>query len=186
MAEKYPKDRFDAIPDDLQRVGAHRSPRPKGRGWIAVGWAVLATVVLVAVGVFGLSLVNGSISFHGALSSSSALKSQTSTPTPTPTPTIVPTVDPSLSVTVLNGTTRGGLAKTAGDKLTAAGWKVRALGNADTSNVAQTVVYYSDPKNKAAALGVAQSLPGATIQETQTYAASGADITVVVGANFTG
>ena len=190
MAEKYPKDRFDAIPDDLQRVGAHRAPRPKGSGWIAFGWAVLATVVLVALGVFGLSLVNGSISFHGALSSTSAKKSQSQsqsqTPTSTPTPTIVPTVDPSLTVNVLNGTTRGGLAKTVGDKLTAAGWKIGALANADTSDFAQTMVYYSDPKNQAAALGVAQSLPGSSIQETQDYAASGADITVVVGANYTG
>ena len=184
MAHKYPKDRFDAIPDDLERVGAHRAPRARGRGWIAFGWAALATVVLVGLGIFGLSLVNGSISFHGSTQSSSAVASPTTTPTPTPT--IVPTVDPSLSVNVLNGTTRAGLARTVSDKLTAAGWKIGALANADTTNVAQTVVYYSDPKNQAAALGVAQSLPGATVQETQTYAGSGADLTVVVGANFTG
>ncbi|MGH1549227.1 hypothetical protein ACRAWB_08665 [Leifsonia poae] len=69
MTEKFPRDRFDEIPEDLTRVGAHRAPRPKGRGWIAVGWAVLATLVLVGAGIFGLSLVNGSISFHGATSS---------------------------------------------------------------------------------------------------------------------
>ena len=66
MAEKYPRDRFDDIPDGIQRVGAHRAPRPKGSGWIAVGWAALAVVVLVAAGIFGLSLVSGSISFHGS------------------------------------------------------------------------------------------------------------------------
>ena len=185
MAHKYPKDRFDAIPDDLQRVGAHRAPRPRGRGWIAFGWAALATVVLVALGIFGLSLVNGNISFHAATGSPSAVPTS-HTPTPTPTPTIVPTVDPSLTVNVLNGTTRAGLARTVSDKLTAAGWKIGALANADTTDVAKTVVYYSDPKNQAAALGVAQSLPGATVQETQDYAASGADLTVVVGADFTG
>lgn len=186
MADKYPKDRFDTIPDDLQRVGAHRAPGPRGRGWIAFGWALLATVLLVGLGIFGLSLVNGSNSFHGPTASRSASTAAPSTPTPTPTPTITPTVDPSLSVNVLNGTTRGGLAKTVGDTLTAAGWKVSALANADKTDVAQSVVYYSDPKNQAAALGVAQSVPGATIQETQDYAASGADITVVVGANFPG
>ncbi|MFF1875752.1 hypothetical protein, partial [Kitasatospora herbaricolor] len=64
MAEKYPKDRFDTIPEDLHRVGAHRAPRARGRGWIGVGWAALATVVLVGLGVFGLSLVDSGNSFN--------------------------------------------------------------------------------------------------------------------------
>jgi len=182
MAEKYPRDRFDDIPDDLQRVGAHRAPRPKGRGWIAVGWAALAVVVLVGAGIFGLSLVSGSISFHGTPNSSSG----TPTPTPTPTPTIVPTVDPSLTVNVLNGTTTSGLGGKVGDTLTQACWKVGAVANADRQDLTQTIVYYSDPKNEAAALGVAQSLPGATVSLTQDFAGSGADLTVVVGSNYTG
>ena len=182
MAEKYPKDRFDAIPDDLNRVGAHRAPRPKGRGWIGFGWAALATVVLIGAGVFGLSLVNGSISFHGSPGTNSA----STKPTATPTPTIVPTIDPALTVNVLNGTPTEGLAQAAGTKLTAAGIKVGALANADKTDLTQTVVYYSDAKNAGAALGVAQVLPGATTAETQDYAATGADITVVLGSNFTG
>jgi hypothetical protein len=178
MAEKYPKDRFDTIPDDLRRIGAHRTPRPRGRGWIGFGWAALATVVLIGLGVFGLSLVNGSISFKGASPSISA------TPTPTPTPTIVPTVDPNLSVFVLNGTTTSGLANSVGDKLVAAGWKVDSRANASETDLTKTIVYYSDAKNQAAALGVAQSLPGATVAETQDYVATGADLTVVIGSDF--
>ncbi|MFF2053270.1 LytR C-terminal domain-containing protein [Leifsonia sp. NPDC058194] len=182
MAEKFPRDRFDEIPGDIQRVGAHRAPRPRGRGWIAVGWAALAVVVLVGAGIFGLSLVNGSISFTGSTSSGSA----TPTPTPTPTPTIVPTVDPSLTVNVLNGTATAGLGGKVGDVLTAAGWKVGAVANADMTDLAKTVVYYSDPAKEAAALGVAQSLPGATIQNTQDFADTGADITVVIGSDYAG
>jgi hypothetical protein len=181
MAEKYPKDRFDTIPDDLSRVGAHRTPRPKGRGWIGFGWAALATVVLVGLGIFGLSLVNGSISFQGTTGTSAS-----PTPTPTPTPTIVPTVDPNLSVFVLNGTTTSGLANTVADKLTAAGWKVVSRANASDNTLAQTMVYYSDPKNEAAALGVAQSLPGAKVATTQDYVATGADLTVVIGSDYAG
>ncbi|MFF1573233.1 LytR C-terminal domain-containing protein [Leifsonia sp. NPDC058292] len=180
MAEKYPKDRFDTIPDDLRRVGAHRTPRPKGRGWIGFGWAALATVVLIGAGVFGLSLVNGSISFTGSTPSKSAAA------TPTPTPTIVPTVDPNLSVFVLNGTTTGGLANQIADKLVAAGWKVDSRANASDTDLQKTIVYYSDPKNQAAALGLAQSLPGATIAETQDYVATGAALTVVIGADLAG
>jgi hypothetical protein len=184
MAEKFPRDRFDEIPDDLTRVGAHRAPRPRGRGWMAVGWALLATVLLVGAGIFGLSLVNGSISFHGP--STSASRTASPTPTATPTPTIVPTVNPALTVNVLNGTTTPGLASKVADKLKAAGWKVGALANADRTDLATTIVYYSDPANQAAALGAAQSLPGATVQQSTAFADTGADLTVVVGANYTG
>lgn len=183
MAEKYPRDRFDDIPDGIQRVGAHRAPRPKGRAWIGVGWAALAVVVLVAAGIFGLSLVSGSISFHGAPNSGAA---GTPTPTATPTPTIVPTVDPSLSVNVLNGTTTTGLGGKVHDVLTQAGWKIGAVANADKQDLTQTIVYYSDPKNQAAALGVAQSLPGATVAQSQAFTDTGADLTVVVGSDYKG
>lgn len=182
MAEKYPRDRFDDVPDGLQRVGAHRAPRPKGRGWIAVGWAALAVIVLVGAGIFGLSLVSGSISFHGAPNTSSG----TPTPTPTPTPTIVPTVDPNLTVNVLNGTSTSGLGTKVGNILTQAGWKVGAVANADKQDLTQTIVYYSDAKNEGAALGAAKSLPGATIQLTQDFADTGADLTVVIGSDYTG
>jgi hypothetical protein len=184
MAEKFPRDRFDEIPDDLKRVGAHRAPRPRGRGWIAVGWAALATIVLVGAGIYGLSLVNGSNAFHGPSGTSST--SATATATATPTPTIVPTVNPALNVNVLNGTPTEGLAKTVGDKLKAAGWKVGALANADRTDLATTIVYYGDPANQAAALGVVQSLPGATIQQSTAFADTGADLTVVIGADYKG
>ncbi|NUU07644.1 LytR C-terminal domain-containing protein [Leifsonia sp. C5G2] len=184
MAEKFPRDRFDEIPGDLQRVGAHRAPRRRGRGWIAVGWAALATVLLVGAGIFGLSLVNGSIDFHGPTGTGS--RTASATPTSTPTPTIVPTVNPALTVNVLNGTAKEGLAAAVGDKLKAAGWKVGALANADKTDLAATIVYYGDPANQAAALGVAQSLPGATIQQSTAFSDSGADITVVIGANYPG
>ncbi len=182
MAEKYPKDRFDTIPDDLHRVGAHRAPRARGRGWIGFGWAALATVVLVGLGVFGLSLVDNGNSFTGATGSTTT----SATPSASPTPTITPTVDPKLNVNVLNGTATSGLANTVGDKLAAAGWTVGARANASQTDLTQTMVYYSDPKNQAAALGVVQSLPGAKVAETQDYAETGADLTVVVGSDYKG
>ena len=49
--------------------------------------------------------------------------------------------------------------------------RVRALGGLDSAN---------------AALGVAQSLPGATVQQTQDFADTGADLTVVLGSNYSG
>jgi hypothetical protein len=179
MAEKYPKDRFDVVPDNLQRVGAHRAPRGKGQGWIGFAWAALATAALIGIGVIGLFAVNSGINFNGALGGAT-----TPSATPTPTPTIIPTVNPALNVTVLNGTTTTGLATSVGNTLTKAGWKVGATGNASATNITSTVVYYSNANNKAAALGVAQSLPGATVVLTQDFAASGADLTVVVGSDY--
>ncbi len=179
MADKYPKDRFDALPDDLQRVGAHRAPHQKGRGWIGFAWAAVATILLIGLGVLGLYLINGSIAFNGAIGGSPSPSIST-----TPTPTITPKVDPSLNVTVLNGTTTAGLANQVGDILVKAGWKVGSRANASQSNITSTVVYYSKPANEAAAKGVALSLPGATTMETQDFVETGADLTVVIGSNY--
>lgn len=180
MAGKYPKDRFDVIPDDLERVGAHRAPRGRGRGWIAFGWALLATVVLVAGGVFWLFSVNNSVNFNGIFTPGSTTPSITATPTPT----VVPTVDPSLSVTVLNGTPTAGLAASVGDKLVAAGWNVTSRANASTTEFTQTTVYYADETLHGAALGIAAELPGSVVALTQEFVDSGAALTVVVGSDY--
>jgi len=55
----YPKDRFDQLPEDLQRIGAHRGPAKKGRGWIGFAWALLATGVLIFGGLFAIGKVLG-------------------------------------------------------------------------------------------------------------------------------
>ncbi|MEO6827627.1 MAG: LytR C-terminal domain-containing protein [Microbacteriaceae bacterium] len=180
MAGKYPKDRFDVIPDDLHRVGAHRAVRRRGRGWIPFGWALLATVVLVAAGVFWMFSVNNSVDFNGIF----APGSKTPSVTATPTPTVVPTVDPSLNVTVLNGTPTAGLAASVGDELVAKGWNVTSRANASTTEFTQTMVYYADESLKGAALGIAAELPGSVLALTQDFVDSGAALTVVIGSDY--
>lgn len=182
MTNHYPPDRFDDLPDDLERVGAHRAPRRKGGAWIWIGWCALATALLVLVGVLWLSAINGTVDVKGIFGKSSP----TPTATPTPTPTIVPTVNPALNVVVLNGTAKDGLAGEIMQKLKDAGWPKISATNADKTDIQKTVVYYSDPKNEAAALGLAKSLPGATVAQTDVYAQTGADLTVVVGADLAG
>jgi hypothetical protein len=180
MAHTYPKDRFDVVPDDLERVGAHRAPKPKGRGWLWVAWCAVATVILVGLGVLGLFLINGTINFKDVLPGSSS----TPTATPTPTPTITPAINPALHVTVLNGTTQEGAAGDVATTLKNAGWQNVDTANASDSDIAKTVVYYSTDANKAAALAAAASLPGSTIELTQVYVDTGADITVVIGKDY--
>ncbi|NNC11663.1 LytR C-terminal domain-containing protein [Planctomonas sp. JC2975] len=182
MAQKFPNDRFDQIPDDLERIGAHRAPRPKGYGWIWVAWCAGAVIVIVGLGALAIFAINGTLNVN--LPFGHATASQTPTATPTPTPTITPAVNPALNLIVLNGTTKSGLAADATTTLKAAGWQNITPANASSTDVKTTTVYYSDPKNEAAALAVSQELAGAPIQVTQDFAASGADITIVLGDDY--
>lgn len=182
MATTYKKDRFDEVPDDLLRVGAHRSPRRRGSGWVAFAWAVLATLVLVALGAVWILGIDKNINlgFGGAAASPSASASAV----PSTTPTVAPTLDPDLSVIVLNGTATAGLAGDVTSTLKDAGWSVDTPTNADSSDVTKTVVYYSKASLEGAAKGVAGSLKSVTIKLSQDYAESADDLTVVIGSDY--
>ena len=58
-------DQFDNLPDNPDRIGAHRGPKVKGRGWITFAWALLAVVVLVVGGLYVLSIFDGQVKFEG-------------------------------------------------------------------------------------------------------------------------
>lgn len=178
----YPKDRFDSVPDDLLRVGAHRAPAKKGRGWIAVAWAAFATLVLVVAGLYGLSAMTGRI--HLPFQAASA--SPTPTSTPKPTPTVAPKVDPAVPITVLNGTGTQGLATKVGDYLVTKGWKGAALGlgtraNASYDTIAKTVVYYKDAADEGAARALVQTLAVGEIRLSTDFKDR---ITVVIGSDY--
>lgn len=179
----FPQDRFDQLPDDLARVGAHRGPRKKGRGWIGFAWAALASGVLVFGGLFAISTV---------LDIDLGLFPVAETPTPTPTPT--PTADPitaaeldparGIKVTVLNGTPTVGLEFTVATQLVNEGWPVTSNTTANADNVEKTTVYYTDAANEDVARGIALSLGGAGVRLVPPETFPGAPITVVLGADF--
>lgn len=195
---RFPHDRFDDVTDG-PRVGAHRGMHRRGRGWIAFAWAALATGVLVGIGVLVLALLNGSYSFTGdsssapsASASSSASSSSSSSPSDgsssssssSEAAAATPSDQGSTTLVVLNGTSTPGLAASGTSKLTAAGWKVTSSGNAGTTGTASTIVYYQQESQAALAKGIAQSL-GVTAVE-QSAAFPNADISVVLGADFSG
>ena len=159
MAHNFAKDRFDEIPGDLKRVGAHRAPVAPGRGWFLFLWAALATLVLVAAGIIGLTLLGDRVAF---------VENPTpvaTSPQATETPTAVATIDPDSMVTVLNGTATRGLATDAIEKLNAAGWTQSITpGNASVKDVTTTTVYYEDPSQEGAARGLAEALGVGSIQ----------------------
>ncbi|MGO4692051.1 LytR C-terminal domain-containing protein [Glaciibacter sp. 2TAF33] len=187
MPSNFPKDRFDDLPHKLDRVGAHRAPAKRGKGWVTFWWALAATIVLVAIGVLGLFYLNNRLDF-ALPGTNSPTPTASASATPTRPPTAEPTLDPSLSITVLNGTPGTGVASGVGQTLTEAGWSVGATSNADTETVPATIVYYADASLEGAARGVldsiATTIPTATILLSSDFADTGADITVVVGNDY--
>lgn len=180
----FAKDRFDELPSDLKRVGAHRAPASRGRGWVGFGWAALATVVLVVSGVFALSVMNEDfrLPFFQAEEDEPTIA-----PTVSEAPEAEPALDPEVAITVLNGTPMAGLATTVGDELVAKGWGGAALGvgsraNAADRDVDDTVIYYSDPSLEGAARQLVLDLGAGVIRLSDDYPNS--PITVVLGADY--
>jgi hypothetical protein len=177
-------DQFDNIPDQIDRVGAHRGPKVKGRGWITFAWAVLATAVLVVGGLYVLSIFDAQIKF--GLGGNSAANSPS--PSGTPTPVITPITDPAsvasrkIVITVLNGTDVVGLQTQAAQKLTAAGWKVGTTANSTETDIKTTTIYYADASNEDVAEGLQLLLNAQNIQFSAHFL--GSPITVVVGSDF--
>lgn len=189
----FDRDRFDDVPADLDRVGAHRAEKRPGGGWIAFAWAALATGVLVGAGVIALGVLNDSFQFVNPSSSSTAeaeapeTGTATSTPTPSASESVAPLTDPSqvdpavTTVTVLNGTATAGLAGAASERLEAEGWVVGTQGNA-SERVSTSTVYYSSAADEAVALGLAQQLGISDVELTDAF--PGASITIVLGADY--
>lgn len=157
----FARDRFDDLPEDTGRVGAHRAENPRMRGWVVFLWAVLATIVLVTVGIFGTLLVSGRVVMF-----------PTPAPSATPVATVAPVIDTAYAVLVLNATPEEGLATQVKDQIVAAGWpedSVTASG-AGTTDFPETTVYYAFPEDEAAARGLAeQVLGGAQVAQSDVY-----------------
>ncbi len=182
----FPRDRFDEIPSDIQRVGAHRVPRPRGRGWVRFGWAVLATAVLVVAGLFAYSLYDPS--FHVPFTGQ-----QTEPPVETPTedPTAEPVTDPTtidpevlaqLTIAVLNGTPTQGLSNTAADQIAKAGWPDPSRAAASNQAETETIVYYGDPADEGYARGIMQLIGAADARLSDAFPT--ASITIVLGSDY--
>ncbi|AZZ55911.1 LytR C-terminal domain-containing protein [Rathayibacter iranicus] len=173
MSNTHPTDRFDEALATEGRVGAHRRPPAPHARAIAFAWAALATGVIVLLGFIGLLVIDDRVEFTDVFTA----------PTAGATPTTAATVDPTLGVSALNGTATAGLAAKASSALTAAGWSVPTVANANTEDVTVTTIYYTDPALEGAALGLADSLGVGTLTLSQDFAETGT-VVVVLGADF--
>ncbi|PPF56138.1 hypothetical protein C5B94_04245 [Clavibacter michiganensis] len=180
-------DRFDEVPGDLSRVGAHRAPRPRRHRLRAFGWAALATGVLVGAGVVGLFVIDDRVSFTDIIPSGGSSEEAT----PTEAPTAAATAVPGMVVTVLNGTRTSGLSARAATALEAAGWAIGSRVNASTSDITTTTVYYYDAADEGAARGLVAELGVGDVQQSDqfrppegTAAAQAARLTAVLGSDY--
>jgi len=155
----FPRDRFDDLPADSGRVGAHRAENPRLRGWIVFLWAAIATLVLIIAGIFATLVVSGRISLGPDDAPAPIVSAEPTTPA---------VVDTSYSVVVLNGTPDNGLAAAARDQIVAAGWSGDTVetGNSDSTDFADTTIYYRLASDEAAAEGLAQTIGGAQIAQS--------------------
>jgi hypothetical protein len=199
--QQYPRDRFDIIPADLERVGAHRAPGRKSRGWLWIVWCAVAVAVIVGGGWLFLHFANGdssagagdsgsaagSTSTPGATGTTRPTPTTSATPTSSPTPTPTATQIPSTPIAVLNGVGTRGLAAAAKAKLAGAGWTSVIAADAPQTGIQTTTVYYLDDSERGLALGVAQALGVQTVTKAPPVSASITQhIVVVLGADFTG
>jgi len=178
----YPKDRFDELPADTTRVGAHRAENPRLRAGVLLVWAAVAILVLVAAGVVGTMIVTGRIALFPAEPTATAV---VEAPVEAD-----PVVDTSYPVLILNATSERGLASSLRDTVVGAGWSsdVVDAGEASTHDFATTTIFYVTAADEGAARGLAQVIGGADVEMSEAYAgpdsADGApskQLTVVVG-----
>lgn len=155
-----PKDRFDDLPAGGPRQGAHRAENPRLRAGLLLLWSLIATIVLVAAGVFGTLLATGRVTLFPS-----------PTPTQTAAQTAAPVVDTSFSVIVLNATPERGLAGVVREQIIAAGWPAEAVldSEAGSSDFAATTVYYAFPEDEGAARGLAGAIGGAEVALNDSY-----------------
>lgn len=154
------KDRFDDLPLEGGRIGAHRAENPRLRGGIVVLWSIVAIVVLVTLGIFGTLIATGRVTLFPSPSA-----------TPTTVATAEPVVDTSTRVTVLNATTQSGLAGALAQTIVDAGWAADNVtaGDAGSSDFPTTTVFYSNPAEEGAARGLAQVIGGAAVALSDAY-----------------
>ncbi|MGM7679576.1 LytR C-terminal domain-containing protein [Microbacterium sp. A94] len=155
------KDRFDDVPRSSGRVGAHRAEAPGMNGWVVLLWSLVAALVIIVVGIFVALVMMGRI----------ALFPDADTPGPS-APEVQGVVDTTYSVIVLNATSEEGLDVQLRDTLLNAGWTADGVttGLAESPEFADTTIYYASTADELAAIGLADLIGGAQVEQSDFYA----------------
>lgn len=145
-------------------------------GWIVLLWSFVAALILIIAGIFGSLVVMDRISLFPDAGPSAA-----------PTPVETGVVDTSISVMILNGTPDEGLDTQMRDTLINNGWAAGSVfaGDSSSQDFAETTVFYVDEADELAAIGLANLLGGAGVQQSDYYSGQTEEgqkqFTVVIG-----
>jgi hypothetical protein len=186
-------DRFDEVSTDPRYVGTHRRERSSWSAFAPIGIGLGAVVILVLAGLWFVDRSDDYLELDASelpVVSGEAPPEETVIVEPEEPVVVEAVTDPTqidtegLTLTILNGTETAGLAARAGERLVAAGWPEPTATNAESADVAESVVAYTDETDKGIALGIAQLLGIGSEQVVQTTTYPGARVTVVLGANY--
>jgi LytR cell envelope-related transcriptional attenuator len=169
MAQKFPLDEFDSAVAHGGRHRVRRTPKIRALEFLRI---LVVALVVAAIGYFGLKLVDSANLFKA---------------TATPVASIsISDVAKGLEITILDSRVQTGTADKVATTLVDAGFNVISAGqlsgdSSKNSEVAQTVVYYFDAADKAAAAVIAKVLGAYPVQQSSAYAGA---VTVVIGTDF--
>jgi len=173
---KPPHDRFDDVPHATGRVGAHRAEQPGMNALVVLLWSAAVALVLIVIGIFVALVMMGRITLFSSDEGGSPQD-----------PGVVAKLDTSYRVLILNATHEEGLSDAVRQQLLGEGWAAADVFGSDGSSqeFAETTVFYVDAADEAAALGVAQVLGDAQVEQSDFYAALNdsdrKQLTVVIG-----
>jgi len=145
--------------DDVRRR-EQRVRRTRRLRATQLGIFSLLALLLIGVGAYAVGQFREPVQEPGVIGATSA--TEESTGLTCPEPGAVPLPPTSVTVTVLNGTGRGGLAGDITEQLAERGFAVGDAGNTKKASGAATVVY--GPKGYLAARSVQAHVPDAALQ----------------------
>jgi hypothetical protein len=169
MAQKFPLDEFDSATAHGGRHRVSRTPKIRALEFLRI---LVVAIIVAVVGFFGLKLVD-----------SANLFTATSAPVQTVS---ISDVAKGLEISILDATTNSGTADKVATLLVDAGFNVVSAGQlggevSSKSQVAETVVYYFDSGDRAAAGVIAKTLGAYPVKQSTAYAGA---VTIVIGADF--
>jgi len=130
-------------------------------GWLVLLWSFVAALVLIVAGIFVALLMMGRITLFPAPEETVA-----------PAPEKTGVVDTSYSVLILNATPEDGLDVQLRDSLINAQWPAESItyGPAGQQDFPETTVYYVSEADELAAIGLADLIGGAHVEQNDFYA----------------
>jgi hypothetical protein len=130
-------------------------------GWVVLLWSFVAALILIVAGIFTALVVMGRITLFPE-----------AVPSAEPTPEVTGVVDTTYSVLILNATGEEGLDVQMRDTIINGGWAADTViyGSAGSQDFADTTIYYVAEADELAAIGLADLIGGAQVEQSDFYA----------------